>query len=679
MGCQSSKGYQSAEAGKGPASPERKGAVSSATESNETVGTKAGPSSPAPASASPSMNLYSTLIDAKSQCKISKTFWPSVIDLCESEPLSSKYIDAKSKSTPLHVACALIDYDDGTPDDASKNSIVSAVRLLIQQDPDGASRVDAMGFIPLHYAISQTKTSAGLVIPARWQIRAAVIHLLVSTDFETSQEYLIQNAVVYDSSTGGCTPLYHALSIIPDDFKSPGSTLGFISVLQECNPRMVSVGNASDADKPLSLLYRRFTRQFDISEKFFPGDNSRSEVVEHRRNYKIAAGNTWKIIEILLRPEGKPNQHWKIVHRAVQVETPPDLLRYIVETNAEELTQVDEDGNLPLHYAAKSLPNKEAGPHSFPSFYTKYVVDELLYKFPEAASIPDGQGRFAFTLAVDTGKQWIGGGVKSLYDAHPQAVNQVNLEEHTSLKAALSFAEELEADKSVEKETKGVVRDEHHDAIMLVQKGGVDVSEVVCSMWAHEEDAGVQMLGCVALTKLCRAAKNDQEVLRLSLGAVAAVVNAMKAHPNEAIVQDKACSALRAMAIADGQREVSFVASGAIAAVVGAMQAHLGDPAVQEEGCGAIAEVVANGGADRATILASVSGITAIINSLAAHPSLVGVQEAGCHALKAVTDFPGAYLPDLPRSQTENMLESAKANFAEECGEAADIVLSRLT
>ncbi len=46
---------------------------------------------------------------------------------------------------------------------------------------------------------------------------------------------------------------------------------------------MVSVGNASDGDKPLALLYRRFTRQFGLAEKFFSGDNPRPEVVEHHR------------------------------------------------------------------------------------------------------------------------------------------------------------------------------------------------------------------------------------------------------------------------------------------------------------------------------------------------------------------------------------------------------------
>jgi hypothetical protein len=156
----------------------------------------------------------------------------------------------------------------------------------------------------------------------------------------------------------------------------------------------------------------------------------------------IAAGNTWKLIELLLRPQGGA-EDWKVVHRAIQVETPHDLLRYIVETNAEDLTQPDEFGNLPIHYAAKSLPQES----SFPAFYSKYIIDELLYKFPEAASFPDAEGLFPLTLAVQTGKQWIGGGVKSLYDAYPDALSQIDLDSHASLRQALSFGDDKEKEK----------------------------------------------------------------------------------------------------------------------------------------------------------------------------------------------------------------------------------------
>lgn len=193
---------------------------------------------------------------------------------------------------------------------------------------------------------------------------------------------------------------------------------------------------------------------------------------------------------------------------------------------------------------------------------------------------------------------------------------------------------------------------------------------------AHEEDAGVQMLGCVAVSRLL---SQERDVLRIALTAVPAVVNAMKAHPNEVIVQEKACHALQQMAVVDGQREISFVASGAVAAIVGAMQAHVSDPGVQEEACIAIASILKAGGADRATVVASVSGLTAIVNALAAHPEVQGVQVAGCGALLNLTSFrDDANLPDLPKQQTEPLLAAAKKRFPEQCGRMVDKLLSRM-
>jgi len=215
---------------------------------------------------------------------------------------------------------------------------------------------------------------------------------------------------------------------------------------------------------------------------------------------------------------------------------------------------------------------------------------------------------------------------------------------------------------------------------MLVQQEGVEIAEVITSMWAHEEDAGVQMLSCVAISRIVRdrGSKDKEYLLRISLSAVAAVVNAMKAHPNEVIVQEKACEALKCMAATDGMREISFVASGAVAAIVGAMQAHVSDPSVQEEACGAIFAIIKAGGSDRATIVASVSGITAIVNAVAAHPDTLGVQKNAIEALEAMTSFSDANLPDLPKTQTEPLLEAARTKFPEACGEAASAIMAKL-
>eukprot|EP00934_Nitzschia_sp_Nitz4_P007219 Nitzschia sp. Nitz4//scaffold72_size95085//65549//67618//NITZ4_004765-RA/size95085-processed-gene-0.104-mRNA-1//-1//CDS//3329557390//7209//frame0 len=689
MGCSSSKAAVPASQ-----SPSKQGGVTSMQSRSvdrDVISNKIRPDQPE--------RLYKLLARAQQASNRGERYelYQKVLEHCHEQPMAAKWSNPTTGATPLHLACRLVDFVDSSQD------LFQVLDTLIGANAGALRVMDASNNTPLHYAIAPTsqfdpygdgnkKDSAP---PTNWRERSRTVHCLIQADPHAAAHYLQRNDVKFDSldATGGCSPLYRVLQCLPDDFDPSGPTVEYAAVVQGAFPLNAGRGNASDGDKPLGLLYRRFTRQFDISEQFFAGDNSRQEVVSHRQRYKTAAGNTWKLIEVLLRPPNLPaTAPWGIVHRAVQVETPPDLLRYIVETNAQDLTRVDPEGNLPLHYAAASkpptLPKESNGTKSvlaadrFPAFYTKYVVDELLYKFPEAANMADAQGRYPLTLAVDSGKQWIGGGIKSLYEAYPDALKQIDLENHPTLTRALSILED-EGEKEEYKDEKqtliaGVVKDEHHDAIMLVQQPNVTVEEVATSMWAHEEDAGVQMLGCVAIANMTTE-KSPEQVLQIALSATAAVVNAMKAHPNELIVQEKACAALKGLAVADGKREVSMVASGAVAAIVGAMQAHVGDAGVQEHGCGAIASIVQFGGADRATVVASVSGVTAILNALAAHAQVLGVQQAGIHALSSMTRHANANLPELPMSQTEPLLMAAKEAYPAECSKPVDELLQRLS
>lgn len=761
-----------------------------------------------------------------------RVLYQKILEHIEQEPAAAQWTNPTTGSTPLHMACRLVDVDTLNVQHKGNNPpsllfplLLRIIDTLMASYAGALRQVDVAQNIPLHYAIAPsthfnpygsndadhvekienaamedkndkenklqqdttssssppqqqqqqqqedastttessttgTPSSKSFLTKYNWKQRALLVQHLMAADQEAAIHYLSRNDLLFESgdATGGCTPLYRALQTIPDDFDTMAPTVDYIAVLHTAYPYNAGNGNASDGDKPLSLLYRRFTRQFDISEQFFAGDNSRPQVVQHRQRYKTAAGNTWKLIELLLKPTNlaSPTSPWGIVHCAVQVETPPDLLRYIVETNAQDLTRVDPQGNLPLHYAAAikpptTSPTRRGGGEGngiegtqqhYPAFYNKYVMDELLYKFPEAAGMADAKGQFPLTLAVTSGKQWIGGGIKSLYDAYPDALQQLQLDAHPTLLRALSMGddeeqanttvtnsrtastqggadedESMNADggggkdendepvdldddvndddddddddgkedskddqqiKANGKKLRGVVKDEQHDAIMLVQQPNVTVEEVTTSMWAHEEDAGVQMLGCVAISNMLRH-QPPVEVLRIALTGTASVVNAMKAHPNELIVQEKACLALQGLASADGHREVSMVASGAVAAIVGAMQAHVGDAGVQEQACRAVAAIVKQGGADRATVVASVSGVTAILNALAAHAHVVGVQVAGLQALEAMTQFPNANLPELPRAQTEPLLMSAQETFPEECSTMVEELVGRMS
>ena len=587
------------------------------------------------------------------------------------------YCNPTTSSTPLHLSCRLLDHI--TDQEDAFLVIPRIIQQLCALYPQACQQKDASGHLPLHYAIAPSSVAEGSAHLQNWKVRSQILQrILQSTDPSVREQYLSSNQVNFYKQPDAplCSPLYRALQLMPDDFTSTSRTSPQNSSLTPDSPTVHFLHtllsstselqeNPDDHDSPLALLYRRFTRQFDMAEKFFPGDNSHPDILHHRQQYKRAAAHTWAMIEMLLQYSQKSSS-FRIVHAAVQTESiPPDLLRYIVETSAHELAIPDEEtGNLPLHFSVLRKSD---------TIYNKYIVDELLYKFPQAASIPNKKNEYPLTLAVRQKKSWVAGGLSSLYNAFPEALQQINTKEYPGLQRALSI--DQEDDNNNTKETKeedalGIVQDEQHDAIMLVQQRNVSIAQVTACMWAHEEDPGVQMLGCVAISQMKQS--------RTALLGVSAVVNAMKAHPNEVIVQEKACVALQLMAPFDGQVEVSFVASGAISAIVGAMQAHINDENVQEEACKALSDIVLAGGADRATIVASVSGLTAIINSLAAHPRSEAVQESACQALVAMTAFNDANVPPLPATQTEPLLLAAKENFPDTCAKFSDKLLAKL-
>lgn len=611
--------------------------------------------------------------------KVDDLIWAKICKICQKSKNAADYQDPKSGDTPLHLACRLLTI---FPFDESSNVLapLDAIKVMIRCSVDIASVPNKQGYIPLHDIVRlDTNAFKGVTSSSALMHQTQVVNFLIAADYEASVEYLQRNDVVHDMKHGAATPLYHAVASVIDDFDvAPGATVAFISAIHFPSPNMVSAQNRDNYDKPLALLYRRFSRQFDLSEQFFPGDNSRQEVVNHRNRYKTAAMNTWKVVLALLDPlldKRKAVSDFYMVHAAVRMETPPDLLRYIIETRPEEVRQTDENGQLPLHVAAGS--DKSA---STSKYHYKFVIDELLYSYPDGAASVDAENLLPLQLAIYSGKAWIGGGTKSLYDVYPDAMSQVSMDENPSIKTALSFSTNFGAEEQKTDGLDAITKEEHYDAIMLVQKPNADLGDVISAMWANEEDGGVQMLGCAAIADMAKKISKDKVKLNwMALTSVTTVVNAMKNHPNEPAVQEKGCNALRILAAADNYREVSFAASGAIASIVSAMQAHVSDAIVQREACCALRQIVKYGGKERATVIASVSGFTALQNALGAHPVDVLVQTEACRTLECLTAIQSANLPDLPTTQTGPLLEAAKQRFPDECGDVADIVLSRLS
>lgn len=643
-----------------------------------------------------------------------RSFWEEARHLCASHPSLASHVDPGTGGTPLHVACSL----GSTHVDVASvgTAAASCVGAMIDACPDAAGRRDGRGRVPLEGIFSGMAAGAGggtkrgddgAATSAAFGFRTEAAGMLLDRE---------GGAVLL-----GGRVLYQIVERLPDDFDSPlGPTVELVRVLVERGRASargaaalegLSPGSRGEVDvdsilsEPvdddvLALLYRRFVRQFDRSERFFEGDNSREEVVGHRRDFKNAAVNTFNVIELLLRrSDDSVEDNQLLVHNAVRSGAcPPDLLRYLVETNLEAVAETDSRGNLPLHYAAGY---EDAGTKA-PESYSKYVIDELLYAYPEGAAVTNADGVLPIVLAIESGKKWIGGGVRSMHEAYPPGIEQAQLGDQHPLINAMSF-QSREGESVVEpledqddgdgtiatgvdggggrrrkrKQRRKIRKDESHDAIMFVQKPGAPVRDVVSTMWANEEDGGVQMLGCSALGLAAAGADEGGAIASVALLGVAAVVNAMKNHPNEPAVQEKACTALVAMAPADGVREVSFSASGAITTMVSAMQAHVGDATVQKEACRALRGVAARGGAETATVIASVSGFTAIVNAMGAHPEDGGVQREACATMEVLTGFRDAYLPEL-HEETDALLQSAATKFPEECLSPVDAICSRL-
>lgn len=638
--------------------------------------------------------------------------WAKITALCHSSPDEASAVH--DGQTPLHVACQKIGIG-GAPS-------LDAIRSLIRAAPSMVEAEDADGHLPLHYVLipvssgkeainadanggnnsndKEDGTSGDEILV--WRDRAQVMSALTSAAPEESTDYLSRVDLIFDEDSMPRTALYQAVRIIPDDFSSsPGPTVEFIRSIHEANPTMATMGSSDElGDRPLSLLYRRFSRQFDLSEKFFPGDNSRPEVVSYRQRYKASAMNTWRIINLLLRPSvpaGSPPIEFKMVHSAVQVDCPPDLLRYIIETKTAQVLEPEPGtGRLPLHCAAAAMPKKDRSGNAvaFPAYLSKFIVDELLYASPEAASTPDGDGKLPLNLAIDCGKSWIGGGIKSLVDADPDSLEKIDLDQHPEIRKAISFSSQFpspsptpsdvsdeEKESTIEGGNKTIKKEEHHDAVMLVQKSDANIRDIVSCMWASEEDGAVQMLGCLAISRRAKElpTETNPKLVAIAANALSSIVNAMKNHPNEPGIQEKACECLLALSPADGQSEISFAASGAVASIVAAMQSHVSDPIVQKEACRALRTITKFGGKERATIIASVSGLQALLNSLLSHPDDSTVQREACLAMEAIIQHKDdANLPALSSLQVAPLLQLAAETHPAECKESAEAILKRL-
>ena len=137
----------------------------------------------------------------------------------------------------------------------------------------------------------------------------------------------------------------------------------------------------------------------------------------------------------------EPRLSFRIVHASVGLTgygCPPEMIRLALSIHPEQIQEMDEDGNLPIHVAATASSvvvsaggNDEDSMVSDLSFLSTAtactnvfdkVLRILLHQYPAAARIPHGvSGKLPLILALET-RSW-DDGIKTLLDAFPAALH----------------------------------------------------------------------------------------------------------------------------------------------------------------------------------------------------------------------------------------------------------------
>jgi len=575
-------------------------------------------------------------------------FWENVCRCAAKESfILRNYTHPTTNSTPLHEACKL----PHVPIEIFELLYVVCVDTKL----NALDKRDKQGNIPLHYAMSLVKKDISLEL---------VNFLLANTTASVRQTYLSsfhQFEITTKGSTRQCSvsPLYRAAqSYMP---KSILLAINRGCPRMLCAPVMVSgddsEGSDNGDDTPLFLLWRRYQNYKWQSEKFFLGDNSRQEVVDHRRKYSVLAVQA---LDTVIESIQLVSPGITVLHSLAKIScvAPPGLSMFVLDEFEDQAAVLNSKGQYPLHFAAESTT---AG--SIAECYQgKLVIDTLLKLYPAAVKKKDADGRLPLALAIENGRT-ADNGVSSLYNAYPAAFDEglaatYVREKYDAIKEDLilaydSLIETTDEEHNICDPKKEL--NEESKAVFIVQNPKVDVRDIVGLMVSNSDDAAVQMLGCVSLAK--RACTSVESATHVALcGGIDAVVNAMSYNPDEPIIQEEACAALRFLAAANDRYDISFTSAGAILSMVSAMKDHPIDPIIQETASLTLGNVGVS--SDSAITTFSAGGIKAMINALGTHPDDLGVQRRVVEALKKMSDSSGVGLP-VAKEEIKPVLEAA--------------------
>lgn len=157
----------------------------------------------------------------------------------------------------------------------------------------------------------------------------------------------------------------------------------------------------------------------------------------------------------------------------------------------------------------------------------------------------------------------------------------------------------------------------------VINCGGLDI--FVISMAVNLEDTDVQCQAMAAVRAFCDR-DADSMVLMAQSGAVDAVLETMKTHPDDEEVQEKAIQALATFSKHPDNRTL-LIEAGAIAAVLEAMQEHASTPEIQSEGCETLSNLASDDDDDTKVRIVSELALDIVVMAMVLHGDNEEIQE----------------------------------------------------
>ena len=204
----------------------------------------------------------------------------------------------------------------------------------------------------------------------------------------------------------GMTPLYLAVWRMAE--------LRVLEMLLDGSPGSVH-WPTKRGETPLTLLWMQVREQLEED----PDDEShdRIELLLRAAHHGI----TQRILP--------NNRQWRVVHAAAASLTPPGMFEHLLRKHPEQVAIKDEYGRFPLTFAVSAkvyrrridTGSEEGSAENNVSKSSDSIVVQLLRRYPQAASVPDPNGRLPLMLAIESEKKWCEG-ISDLVKAAPRAL-----------------------------------------------------------------------------------------------------------------------------------------------------------------------------------------------------------------------------------------------------------------